>query len=340
MEDFLGGFEGPEQPVLKSKTMDFKLIVGIVIILFSILVEFGSKVIEIGGIYNLKLDDAYFVGRLLGVVLFSVIIAAAILVVSKKNRGRNLLIYSIIALVLSFSHLSVSVKQAVDERQKQEVAVNKVTSLVKDLVSQKEIVKEDISKEKYGKSAELVELVQNFYFDIQVLSKETENILGIMNDPATFSKQTLSDPNKIKEKRALLDNTTKDIEALRNKATDLMNKLKADVNNLKEGNAFSEGFKSGVENSTHKTAEDIANNLKYLDNVIKSIKNMVVFLEGKQGAYTFEGDQLAFYKDEDVSAYNKLFAEYNKAIDENNKNYESIQKKINEKIEDLEKITK
>ena len=215
MEDFLGGFEGPEQPVLKSKTIDVKLIIGIVIILFSILVEFGSKVIGIGGIYNLKLD-AYFAGRLLGVVLFSVVISAVILVVSKKNRGRDLLIYSIIALVLSFSHLTVSVKQATDERQKQELAVNKVTSLAKDLVSQKEIVKEDISKEKYGKSAELVELVQNFYFDIQVLSKETENILGIMNDPATFSKETLSDLNKIKEKRALLDRTSKDIEVLRN----------------------------------------------------------------------------------------------------------------------------
>lgn len=340
MEDFLGGFEGPEQPVLRSKTIDVKLIVGIVIILFSILAEFGSKVIEIGGIYNLKFDDAYFVGRLLGVVFFSVIISAVILVISKKNRGRDLLIYSIIALVLSFSHLTVSVKQAIDERQKQELAVNKVTSLAKDLVSQKEIVKEDISKEKYGKSAELVELVQNFYLDIQALSKETENILGIMNDPSTFSKETLSDLNKIKEKRTLLDKTTNDIEALRNKATDLMNKLKTDVSNLKEVNAFSDGFKAGMEDSTYKTTEDISNNLKYLDNVIKCIRNMVAFLEGKQGAYTFEGDQLAFYKDEDVSAYNKLFAEYNKAIDENNKNYENIQKKINEKIEDIEKITK
>lgn len=339
MEDFFNVPEGPEQLNLKRKTIDVKLIVGIVLVLVSIFMKAVSNVIDFGGIYSLKFDDGYFIGGMIGSVIVTVIIAAAILITSKSNRGRNLLIFSIIALLVSFNSVSTSITNAAAERQKQEAALDKVVSIVKDLVSQKEIVKEDISEEKYGKSAPIIQSIQDAYLELQELRKENDIIVGIMNEPSIFSKETLSDLNKIKEKRALLDKTTNDIEVLGNKLNDLIGRFKSSLENLDVSSIMKAGIEDGLQDSLIETTLTISNNLKHMNNVIKGMKNMIVFLEEKQGAYTFEGEQLAFYEDDDVDAYNKLFNEYSKAIDENNKNYESVQKNINEKIKEMEKLS-
>lgn len=338
MEDFLGDFEGLEQPVLKRKTIDVKLIVGIVIVSLSILLTTLSTILDMGGLYELK-NEAYSLGYLMGGASVIIIVSAIILVLSKKKRGRNLLIYSIISLVLSFSTFSISVKNAAEEKLKEKVAYDKMVSLTKDGLLGNEIAKEDITKSKYGKTAPLVECVQGVYIEYQNLRKEAVNIMDVINDESIFSEETLSDLNKIKEKRALLDKSSKDIEEVGNKINDLRNRLKNDVEELDIKKVIKENFIKGFEASIYESSKITANSLKYTDNIIKSINNMVAYLEENQGAYTFESDKLAFYKENDVNAYNKLFAEYNKAIDENNKNYEDIIKNANEIIKKMEKAT-
>lgn len=160
-----------------------------------------------------------------------------------------------------------------------------------------------------------------------------------MNDASAFSKETLSDLNKIKEKRELLDKTSKDIEIQGNKINDLMDRFKRGLENLNVSNSMKAGIEASLKDSFYESTETSANNLKLMDNVINSMKKMLVFLEENQGAYIFEGEQITFYEDNDVNSYNVIVTEYNKAIDENNKNYEKLQKKIQEKIKEMEKTS-
>jgi 2-phospho-L-lactate guanylyltransferase (CobY/MobA/RfbA family) len=340
MEDFYNGLGGPEQLDFKRKTVDVKLIIGILVILAATFLATISSLIRLGGIYSLKYGDLPSLGALLAPVIISIIFSVLIIIASKNNRGRNILIFSIIALVFSFGSFSYQIKESIAERQKEKVAIGKITNILKDLVSQKEIVKEDITTEKYGKSAPVLKIIQDTYIEMQEIMKENNNIVSVMNDSSTFSKKTLSDLSKIKEKRELLDKTSKNIEVLGNKINDLMDRFKSRFENLEVNSAMKAGIKEGLKNSFYKSTEVANNNLEFMDNVIKNMGNMIAFLEKNQGAYTFEGEQLVFYKDDDVSAYNKLFAEYYKAIDENNKNFESFQNNIKEKINDMEKIIK
>lgn len=172
MEEFFNGLEGPDHPQLKRKTIDVKLVIGILVVLISTFLGVVANLISLGGVYSLKVDVAYSVGYLIAPVIVNVIVSAIILIISKKNRGRNLLIFSIIALLASFGSFSSIVGGGVAERQKEKVAMDKVLSLVKDLVSHKEIIKEDISKAKYGKSASFVEIVQDTYLEMQDLGKK------------------------------------------------------------------------------------------------------------------------------------------------------------------------
>ena len=339
MEEFFNGLEGPSHPHLKRKTIDVKLVIGILIVLISTFLGIVANLISLGGIYSLKANMAYSVGYLIAPVIVNVIVSAIILIISKKNQGRNLLIFSIIALVFSFISLSSIIGGVVAERQKEKVSMDKVLSLVKDLVSHKEIIKEDISEAKYGKSAPFVEIVQDTYIEIQDLGKKNDLVVRIMNDASTFSKETLSDLNKIKEKRELLDKTSRDIEIQGNKINDLMDRFKRGLENLNVSNSMKAGIEDGLKDSVYESTETAANSLKLMDNVIKSMKKMLVFLEENQGSYIFEGEQLTFYEDDDVNSYNEIVTEYNKAIDENNKNYENVQKEIQEKIKEMEKTS-
>jgi hypothetical protein len=340
MEDFYNEPGGPEQLDFKRKTTDVKLIIGILVILAATFLATISSVIRLGGINSLKYADLYSLGVLLTPVIISIIFSGLIIIASKNNRGRNLLIFSIIALVFSFGSLSNQIKYSIAERQREDAAMYKIASILKDLASQKEIVKEDITREKYGKFAPVVEITQDIYIEMQEIMKENNSIVSVMNDPSTFSKNTLSDLNKTKEKRELMDKTSKDIEVLGNKINDLMYRFKSSLENVQVDNSIKAGIREGIQNSFNKSIETANKNLELMNNVIKKMGEMLAFLEKNHGAYAFEGEQLAFYNDDDVNAYNRLVDEYDKAVDENNENYESVQNKIEEKINEMDKIIK
>lgn len=325
---------------VKKDSIDFKLIIGVVLIIISIGLSIISGIVALGGIYSLYDNSFHAAGFLLAPVIIIVFLSSLTLIAGKNRRGRNFLIFSILAVLLSFSNFSSSVKQATEEAQKEKVAIEKMVNILKEFVSQEKITKETISEEKYGKSAGLIEVIQENYLGFDEIRKENNSIAEIVNDTTNFSGETLSDPNKIKEKIEKLAQTSKDIMALDNKIKEQMKKFKEDISNVYVGHDVKEDIMTDLEDSFVTSTETASRSLKYMDAIVISMKDMLNFLDGKKGDFEVKNDQIAFYKDQDVEAYNKLFELYNKAIAENNWNYQNVLENVNKKIKELEELSK
>lgn len=339
MGDFFK-IEETVQKKAKESSIDIKLIIGVVLILISMGVSIISGIVTLGDIYSLSDNATYSAGYLLAPVIVILILSSLILLTGKDKRGRNFLIFSILALILSFSNLSTSINQAYQEAQKEKVAIDKMVSIFKDFVSQKKITKEDITKEKYGKSAELIQVIQENYIAFEEIRKENNSIADIVNDTSTFSSETLRDSNKIKEKIERLDQTSKDIMALDNKIKEFMDKFKYDLSNVYISKDVKEEIMSELEEEFFSSTETSTRSLKLINAIVVSMKNMITFLDGKKGAFEVKNNQILFYEDVDVKEYNELFELYNKAIAENNWHYQHVLETVNKKIKELEESAK
>ncbi len=339
MGDFFK-IEETVQQEAKKNSIDLKLIIGVVLILLSMGVSIISGIVTLGDIYSLSDNATYSAGYLLAPVIIILFLSSLILLTGKNKRGRNFLIFSILALILSFSNLSTSIKQKYDEAQKEKVAIEKMVSIFKDFVSEKKITKEDISKEKYGKSAELIQVIQDNYIAFEEIRKENTSIADIVNDTSNFSSETLSDSNKIKERIEKLEQTSKDIMALDNKLKEFMDKFKYDVSNVYISKDVKEEIMAELEESFFSSTETSTRSLKLMNEIVVSMKNMIVFLDGKNGAFEVKNKQILFYEDVDVKEYNKLFELHNKAIAENNWHYQHVLENVDKKIKELEESTK
>jgi|GEM_PF-748381 len=339
MGDFFT-FEEPEKHEVKKSSVDFKLIIGVILLFISIILSIISGIVTLGGIYNLN-DNALFSSvYLLAPVIIMIFLSSLTLIAGKNKRGRNFLIFSILALLLCSSNLSISIKNAAAESEKEKVAIEKMVSLVKDYMSQGEITREEIKEEKYGKSAPLIEVIQDNYIEFQQIKGEVESIGNIMNDPANFSTETLEDSDKIKEKIKILKKASTDTEELDKKIEQHMDNFKDELAEVYISKTVKEDVISELEETAKTSTETSSKSLEYMNEVIKSLKNMLVYLDGKQGEYVVRNDQVLFYKDQHVNEYNELLALYNKAIDDNNRNYQNILNMMNEKIKEMEEIAK
>lgn len=169
-------FDDTQQQKKKKNTIDFMLIIGVVLLLVSIGLSVLSQVIVLGGIDRLMDNAIQSAVFLLVPVVILLFLSSLILVFGKDKRGRNLLIFSIFAVILNFNNLYTSIREARIEAEKEKVAVEKVRTLVKDFIAQKEITRENISEEKYGKTAALLEVIQNNYIDFRKISEDNNSI--------------------------------------------------------------------------------------------------------------------------------------------------------------------
>ncbi len=339
MGDFFR-IEETVQQKAKESSIDIKLIIGVVLILISMGVSIISGIVTLGDIYSLSDNATYSAGYLLAPVIIILLLSSLILLTGKNKRGRNFLIFSILALLLSFSNLSTSINQAREEAQKEKVAIDKMVSIFRDFISQKKITKEDITKEKYGKSADLIGVIQENYIAFEEIRNENNSIADIMNDTSNFSSQTLMDSNKIKEKIERLEQTSKDIMALDNKIKEFMDKFKYDLSNVYISKNAKEEIMAELEESFFSSTETSTRSLKLMNAIILSMKNMITFLDGKKGAFEVKNEQILFYEDADVREYNELFELYNKAIAENNWHYQHTLENVEKKIKELEESAK
>ena len=328
--------EEPQQHKKKKSTIDFKLIIGVVLILVSIALSIISNVIVLGGIYRLSDDAVQSSVYLLAPVVIILFLSSLILIFGKDKRGRNLMIFSILAVVLNFNNLYTSIREAKIEAEREKVAIEKVLNLVKDFMAEKEIIREDISEEKYGKTAPLIEVIQNNYLDYQKIREDVNSIAQIVNDSTSFSNEILKDPDKIKEKIAIMDKTSKDIEGLDNRIKEYMEKFKDDIANVYISGVVKDEINSNLNYTVYTYNEIASKNLEYMNRVILRTKDMLSFLDGKQGEYEVKNDKAVFFNNKDMEEYNELYKLYDQAVAENIWNYQTVIDMFDEKVKELE----
>lgn len=339
MTDFYR-FEEKDQKKAKKSTIDFKLIIGVVLILISIGITITSGVVALGGIYSLSDNAAYSAVYLLAPVTVILFLSSLVLLTGKDKRGRNFLIFSILASMLSFGNLSTSINQAYDEAQKEKVAIEKITNIYKDFVSQKDIIKEDIPDEKYGKSRELIRVIQEKYIDFKDITKEIDSISDIVKDTSTFSSETFRDSDSIKEKIARLENISKDIMEVDNKIEEFVDKFKYDLSNVYISKKVKEEIMADLEEEFFSSVQTSTRSLKLKNAIAVNMKDMLTYIDEKQGAFDIKNEKVLFYEDKDDKEFNVLFGLYNRAVDEYTWHYQYVLENSSKKIEELEQKPK
>lgn len=323
----------------KEKTIDFKLIIGVMLILISIALSIISNVITLGGIYRLNDNALQSSVFLLTPVVIMLILASLTLIGSKSKRGRNFLIFSILALLLNISNISTSIREVQAESLKEKVAIEKVKKLVKDFVAERKIILEDVSQEKYGKTAPLIEAIQDNYLNFQKIRKDINSIDEIIKDPINLFQESIKEPASIKEKITTLEQTSKDILNLDNEVKEYTEKFKDDLADVYISGGVKDEIMTNLEYTVYTYAEIISRNLKYMNAAVISTKDMLSFIDEKQGAYRIKNDQIVFNEDQDEKEYKNLYKLFDQAVAENIWNYLHFTEIRDEKIKELEEDT-
>lgn len=331
-------FDKSQQPKVKKDTAKFYLPIGVILILISMGLSIVSGVITLGGIARLDDNAVQSSVFLLGPVVVILILSALILATGKNKRGRNFLVFSILALLLNFSILSSSINAVKAETLKEKVAVEKIMGLVKDFVAQKNVKTEDVSEELYGKTASLIEAIQNNYLSFQKIRDGINSANTKIKDPIELFKEASKDPDKIKENIAMLEQTSKDITQLDNDIKNYTDKFKEDISNSYVSGVVKDEIMTDVEYTVYTYADIISNNLKYMNEVCKNTKNLLSFLDEKQGEFKIKNDQIIFGETQDTREYNELYKLFDKAVAENYWNSLYFEEVTDEKIKELEKV--
>jgi len=292
-------FDESQQKRKRKNTIDFMLIIGVVLLLVSIGISVLSQVIVLGGINRLRDNSVQSAVFLLVPVVILLFLSSLILMFGKDKRGRNLLIFSVFAVMLNFNNLYTNIREARIEAEKEKVAVEKIMSMIKDFIAQKEIVREDISEEKYGKSAALIEVIQNNYMDYKKIREDNNSIAQVINDFSDISNETLMDHDKVKEKIAILEKTSTDIKELDNRIKEYMEKFKDDIDNVYISGAVKDEIMSELDYTVNYYNEIALRTLKYMNEVVANTKNMLVFFDEKQGEYGVKNYKIVFKDDKD-----------------------------------------
>jgi len=335
MADFYT-FEQSQQKKTRKSNEKLNLVIGVLLLLISIGISIASSVISLGGIYRLNDDSVKSSVFILAPVVIMLVFSSLVLISGRKKRGRNFLIFSIMALLLNLYNLSTSLNMVQTERIKEEVAVEKARVLIRNFLAEKVIIREEATEEKYGRSAQLIDAIQSSYLEFDKIREEIHSVEGRIKENTEFSVETLS---SLKEKIEALEQTSSDISKINNEIEKFTDKFKERISNVYVSGVVRDKIMSDLEYSIYTYTDILKINLKYMNEAAKNSRNFYAFIDEKQGAYKVANYKIVFYEEKDGKEYDELNKLFDKAVAENTWNYMHFTEVMEEKIRELEKVT-
>lgn len=316
-----------------------KYLLAIALMVFALILRFlfgffryGDMAVEQG----IASFIGYMSGSLTVLIMTSIAVMVIVYLVSNRNKARNILIVSILFL---FANLYLSAADFVAvraEAARYKLAEEKLINLLAGFSDNKDIQKEELSKEKFGDMAFCLEATQELIYECSVLGKEKDKIFENTNIDDMFSNENLSDINKIKDARKIVDANLLKVKEYKERSKNLLDKFLKDVENT----CIPEGLRNSVLSDIKKEFEIKSENneqvLAMQEELLMIADSMLKYLEDKQGGYTFSNNQLQFYKAEDVENYNRLVDKFNIKLEEINKAYSNSVDSLDKSLKDLE----
>jgi len=294
----------------------------------SVLIFLGICLISLLNFFmQMDFSDKYTISRSLGVLcggvlggsLFVFGITALICKISKKDKRKIILIVSSVYLISNFCMISNEINYRKEKRENEyakiALADEKMSSLITSSASGNMIIKENITYEKYGEAEEALNLVQDFYSDIQEIVINFNNDVYELDANKILSYEVLGDSKKLLDARMEINRSIESINDYYDTLYNVYETYLEKIKTFSNSNDYSKNFAMGFNSTAEGTIQKSKNQRKILVNQYKSMDNILKFLELKNGEYRFYDEELVFLKDEDVDEYNELIDKYNDSVD-------------------------
>lgn len=282
-------------------------ILGGILVLIAAYIEFvkGGSTAAIGG---------SIMGTVIGAILFPGIIFGVVYVLKKKKPG--IFLFGILFFVFSLAGLSAGIDSVKKSHEQYANFNDKVVEMQQHAANIEDWEPCVFDDETYGEFSELGEMTQDYLMAYTQINKELLSDVQDVSAESVLSTSVLGSHSKIKETIAKIEqfedqfgvykSDTKDLEA------DFLNKLDALGEFSRTAKGFKKGFLKGLETSHVETTEIF----EKTSQMIKVTKEILEFLEAREGLYEVDDEQILFTRDSDVKQYNDLIDKLNKIGEE------------------------
>lgn len=316
-----------------------KYIVAIALMIFALIIRFvfgflrhGNMVVEKG----ITFFAGYMAKNISVLIVLAIVVMGITYFVTKRNRARNILIFSALFLVVNLYQAAGDFKVVRAEAARYKLAEEKLLSLLKSFSDNSDIHKEQMSEEKYGNMAPYLEAAQELLHEWSALGEGRDKIFVETNVDSMFLNENLSDINKVKDARKIVNVNLSKIKEYKGRSGTLKDKFFKDIVN----SDIPEGLRNSIVSDYKKELEIKSENIEQVfviqEELLTTVDSMLKYLEDNQGGYTFSNNQLQFYKAEDVENYNKLVDKFNLKLEEINKAYSNSADSLEKSLKDLE----
>lgn len=288
-------------------------------------------------------DSSYYVnvpyasGRATGIIVASLVIAAALFLLSTRvfNKKGFLFIFSIIYLLVSFSSTGAALSEiSLKENKLNKAAADKLISMLNDAANQKEINEENFDKSVYGHATPFLSLTNDYFFKFQKHSNDMSKDIDSLELDKILSANALDSPEKINNSKKKIDDCIKIFDKHETEYNDLIVNFSTSASKLELPQSFKKGLLEGFKKSQNETRDKISNLFKVERDIMVSTNNIMDFMLSIQGKYIVQNDKILFKTDADLNKYKEYIKELKtlaqKETDIRTNMYDSLKLKLNE----------
>lgn len=282
-------------------------ILGGILVLIAAYIEFvkGGSTAAVGG---------SIMGTVIGAILFPGIIFGVVYVLKKKKPG--IFLFGILFFVFSLAGLSANIDSVTKSNEQFENFNEKLIEMQQHAENLETWEPYSFDKDTYGEYSEIGELTQDYFVaftrlnsellsDIQAVKVENVLTLSVIGSHSAV-QDAIAKIEQFEDQFGVYKSDTKDLEA------DFLNKLDALGEFSRTAKGFKKGFLEGLETSHVETTEIF----EKTSQMIKVTKEILEFLEAREGLYEVDDEQILFTRDSDVKQYNDLIDKLNKIGEE------------------------
>lgn len=220
-------------------------------------------------------------------------------------------------------------------------ATKKIVSLASNFSSGSGSLSPELSSEnfedEYGGLYPIVEATEKYYMEIQKGKEEAEKAIQDLTSESVFTKEILSNPNKLSEAKSKINKfitVIKDFEDLIISSTE---KFQKTIQDADIPGSFKSGFLNGFEKGNSQTMDLLKRVFNAYETALTKFSDLFAFLQSRQGDYEVSADAtISFYTDEDTDIYNKIFTELQNAIEKGDQLQKELENKSTKAFESLD----
>lgn len=323
--------------IIKDKRRPLLFYSSIVLLFISTGMIIFKSIIESPGIDGIAIAVGTAVGTMLGYYPFILIPSYLIWrFIFQKKIGNTLFFFSIICFIVSINAYVNTIKMKNESKK----VVKEMLSDFGDIINGKVIKKRDFNNdnEVYKNLAPLIKISNDYAWQLQNDFIKMNGEIEEQQIETILTKQTLENPQKIAQAQERLKNIYNILNKYENLLKQRQGEADRKINNLELQIDLKKEVLASYNKEKNQNNQNMAEFFRIEKSIISEIDNLLEFLKRKKGSYWFEGENIQFLSQKDITAYNNYIINISNLIEEEKSWQVKVQNKKSKMSKDLKKL--